>query len=202
MESKISQIYRDLRAKHGHPQGQWRLWCRRPKTRAQREEVVIGSILTQNTNWQNVEKAIASLKEKKFLSLRKIAGLRKNEIAPIIRSAGFFNQKSGYLLSVANYIEKNGGMGRTRKKKLGELRQELLALKGVGPETADSILLYSLDKPIFVIDEYTRRFVKRKKLTKNLDYRYLQKYFQKRLPKSFQLYQDFHALIVIDGKRK
>ena len=83
-----------------------------------------------------------------------------------------------------------------------KLREEVLALKGIGEGTADSILLYALDKPIFVVDEYTRRLVKKRRLANNLSYAFLQKLFEKNLRKDFRLYQDFHALIVIDGKNK
>jgi endonuclease-3 related protein len=88
------------------------------------------------------------------------------------------------------------------KKEDGKkLREKLLKLKGIGPETADSILLYALDKPVFVIDEYTRRLVKKRNLAKNFSYKFLQELFEKNLKKDFRLYQDFHALIVIDGKK-
>jgi endonuclease-3 related protein len=87
-----------------------------------------------------------------------------------------------------------------RGAELKELREELLKLKGIGPETADSILLYALDKPIFVIDEYTRRLVEKQGLANNLSYAFLQKLFEENLRRDFRLYQDFHALIVINGK--
>ncbi|OGZ21398.1 MAG: hypothetical protein A3D46_02675 [Candidatus Nealsonbacteria bacterium RIFCSPHIGHO2_02_FULL_43_13] len=85
---------------------------------------------------------------------------------------------------------------------LAERRERLLELKGIGPETADSIMLYALDKPVFVIDEYTRRLVKKRSLAKNLSYAFLQKLFERNLKKDFRRYQDFHALIVINGKNK
>ena len=87
-----------------------------------------------------------------------------------------------------------------KKAELEELREELLKLKGIGPETADSILLYALDKPIFVIDEYTRRLVKKHNLADETNYQFLQKLFEENLRKDYRLYQDFHALIVINGK--
>jgi endonuclease-3 related protein len=89
-----------------------------------------------------------------------------------------------------------------KKIELKELREELLKLKGIGPETADSILLYALDKPVFVIDEYTKRLIRKRNLAKNLNYNFLQKLFEENLRKDFRLYQDFHALIVIDGKNQ
>lgn len=194
--------YLNLHKKYGLPQAQWRLWCKIGKTRPDREEIIIGSILTQNTSWGNVEKAITNLKHEKLLSLRKIAMCSGARLAPIIREAGFHNQKAEYLKNVAKFFVASGGVKGLMKQETMALRKELLALKGVGPETADSILLYACDLPKFVIDEYTRRFVKKTRLTKNLDYQYLQKYFEDRLDRNVKLWQDFHALIVISGKNK
>ena len=108
-----------------------------------------------------------------------------------------------YLFHLAEFILKNyGTIKEMKKEKLPVLREKLLKLKGIGFETADSILLYALDKPIFVIDEYTRRLIKKHNLAKNLSYSFLQKLFEKNLKRDFKLYQQFHALIVIDGKER
>ena len=184
------------------PKGQWKLWCKRPKTEREREEVIIGAILTQRTNWRNVELAINNLKRVKINSLNNIYRLSAKKLAPLIKSSGFYQTKSQYLFNLAKFVVKNhGGLEKIRKTELKTLREELLKLKGIGPETADSILLYALDKPIFVIDEYTRRLVKKRGLADNLSYPFLQKLFEENLKKDFRLYQDFHALIVIDGKK-
>ena len=212
-ENKISNLYSKLLKQYGQPEGQWKLWCkrpafgearrRRPKSIRQREEVIIGAILTQRANWKNVMLAIDNLKRAKIYTLSAIhqLGLRnKNKFADLIRPSGFYKQKCDYLLEMAEFFKKSGGVKKVQKIELKELREKLLDLYGVGPETADSILLYGLDKPIFVIDEYTRRLVKKEKFARNLSYDHLQKLFESNLPRDFALYQDFHALIVINGK--
>jgi len=198
----FEKLYKELKEKHGKPKGQWKLWCKRKKTEKEREEVIIGAILAQRTNWKNVELAIKRLKKEKINSLKKIVQLKPRKLASLIKPAGFYKVKSRRLFELAKFIIKN--YKKTLKMKmvnLEELRKRLLNLKGVGPETCDSILLYALDKPIFVIDEYTRRLVKKKKLVKNFSYDFLQKIFENNLKKDFKLYQDFHALIVIDAKK-
>lgn len=202
--NKIQKLYQELKICHGHPGEQWRLWCKRPKTQVEKEEVLIGAILTQRANWRNVELAMANLKKAGFLSLKKISrvsGRDRNKIAALIRPSGFYQQKTDYLLGLAKFVMKNcGGLKKMSREPLSKLRQVLLALKGIGPETADSILLYVLEKPIFVIDEYTRRLAKKKRLGRDLSYNGLQKLFEKSSKKDFRLYQDFHALVVIEGK--
>ena len=197
----FERLYKELRGKYGVPKGQWILWCKRPKTRKEREEVIIGAILTQRTNWKNVEMALNNLKKAKINSLKDILRLGEKKLAPLIKSSGFYRAKAGYLLGLAEFILKNyGDLAGMEKPNLKGLRERLLELKGIGPETADSILLYALDKPVFVIDEYTRRLAKRRGLAKNLSYQFLQKLFEENLRKNFKLYQDFHALIVIAEK--
>lgn len=195
-------LYRELLKKHGAPEGQWGLWCRRPKTIRQREEVIIGAILTQNTNWQNVVKAVDNLKDAKKCSLKAVRDLPLDELEKLIRPSGFYKVKAKYLQGVAKYILESGGVGKLMKRDIRELRDEILKLKGVGAETADSILLYGLDMPVFVIDEYTRRLVKNRKISRSFDYEKLRKLFEDNLPKKFELYQDLHALIVVEGKRQ
>lgn len=204
--NKITNLFKSLEKEHGAAlQGQWTLWCKRPKNSREKEEVIIGAILTQNTNWQNVSRAIDNLREAKRLSLKSIYELGradKLKLAELIRPAGFFNSKTNYLFNVAEYFLKNGGVQKVQKKDKAELRKEILALKGVGPETGDSILLYALNKTIFVIDEYTRRICVKYNISRKKDYHYLQKLFTKNLPEDLATYQDLHALIVIAGKNK
>ena len=208
-KKSFAGLYENLKKKYGRPQGQWNLWCKRPKTKKEREEVIIGAILTQRTNWKNVELAINNLKSAKVNSLKDIYQLGPKKLAPLINPSGFYKTKAQYLLNLTRFIIKNcGGLerilrpcsGQVEKVELKELREELLKLKGIGPESADSILLYALDKPIFVIDEYTRKLVKAHNLADNADYHFLQKLFEENLRRDYRLYQDFHALIVINGK--
>jgi len=197
----IEKLYKELKRKYGEPEGQWKLWCKRPKTEREREEVIIGAILTQRTNWKNVELAISNLKSAKVNSLKDIYQLGPKKLASLIKPSGFYKTKAQYLLNLTKFIIKNcGGLEGVKKAELKELREELLKLKGIGPETADSILLYALDKPIFVIDEYTRRLVKAHNLADKTDYYFLQKLFGENLRRDYRLYQDFHALIVINAK--
>jgi len=198
----FEKIYKGLKRKYGTPKGQWKLWCKRPKTERGREEVIIGAILTQRTNWKNVELALNNLKKAKINSLRDIYQLGEKRLAPLIKPSGFYKAKAQYLFNLAKFIVENyGSLEKGMKKaELKELREELLELKGIGPETCDSILLYALDKPIFVIDEYTRRLLKKYNLAAQTNYQFLQKSFEGNLRKDFRLYQDFHALIVINGK--
>ena len=197
----FEKLYKELKRKYGPPKGQWSLWCKRPKTNKEREKVIIGAILTQRTNWRNVELAIKNLNQAKIKSLKDIFQRGPRKLKNLIKPSGFYKAKAQYLFNLAKFIIKNyGSLEKMKKEKTEKLKEELLQLKGIGPETADSILLYALDKPIFVIDEYTRRLVKKRKLAKNLSYNFLQKLFEKNLRKDFKLYQDFHALIVIDGK--
>jgi len=199
----FEKLYKELKRKYGMPKGQWKLWRKRPKTEREREEVIIGAILTQRTNWKNVELALNNLKKAKINSLKDILRLGEKRLAPLIRPSGFYQTKANYLFHLVEFILRNyGNLEKMRKANLKELRKQLLKLKGIGSETADSILLYALDKTVFVVDEYTRRLVKERGLVDNLSYAFLQKLFEKNLRKDFRLYQDFHALIVISEKIK
>ena len=198
----FEKLYQQLKRKYGKPQGQWRLWCQRPKTKKEREEVMMGAILTQRTNWNNVELSLKNLKEAEIDSFKSIYLLGPKTLERLIKPSGFYRVKAQYLFNLAKFIIKTyGTIDKMKKVETKELREQLLSLKGIGPETADSILLYALDKPIFVIDEYTRRLVKKENLAQNLSYQFLQELFEKNIKKDFRFYQDFHALIVIDGKK-
>jgi len=199
--NNFQKLYKELKKKHGSPKGQWSLWCKREKSEKEREEVIIGAILTQRTNWKNVELAFSNLKKAKINSLKDILKIKPQKLGKLIKPSGFYKAKSQYLISLAKFIIKNyGSLNKMKKEDGKKLREKLLKLKGIGPETADSILLYALDKPVFVIDEYTRRLVKKRNLAKKFSYDFLQDLFEKNLKKDFRLYQDFHALIVIEGK--
>jgi endonuclease-3 related protein len=199
--NNFEKLYQELKKKHGSPKGQWALWCKRKKSEKEREEVVIGAILTQRTNWKNVELSFSNLKKAKINSLKDILKIKPKKLERLIRPSGFYKAKSQYLINLAKFIIKNYGSLTKMKKEDGKkLREKLLKLKGIGSETADSILLYALDKPVFVIDEYTRRLVKKRNLAQKFSYDFLQDLFEKNLKKDLRLYQDFHALIVIEGK--
>jgi len=204
-KKKIYKIYLRLLKKYGLANKFWKRWCKIKKTKKDKEEILIGAILTQRTNWKNVELALKNLRKTKVLSIEKIYQLgRRNPklLENLIRPAGFYRQKSERLFQLCQFIVKNyGSSERFFAQDLEICRKQLLTLYGIGLETADSILLYAGKKPIFVIDEYTRRFVKKHNLAKKFSYDYLQNLFQKNLPKDVKIYQNFHALIVLDGKK-
>lgn len=166
-------------------------------------EVMVGAILTQNTNWGNVEKAIKNLKQQRVLSPQALKDISPSQLASLIKPAGYFNVKTKRLKNFIEFFwrEYNGDIHRMRKEPLSVLRPKLLSVNGIGPETADSILLYALDKPIFVIDAYTKRFLYRHNLApQNADYHSLQKLFMSSLREDVTLFNEYHALIVHLGK--
>lgn len=199
--NRIEALYAELKRKYGKPGGQWSLWCKRPKTLEEKELIAIEAILTQRANWKNVQFAVANLKEADCLGLKKVLAADNRKLSRLVRPSGFYRQKAERLKILARFIlEECGGIKGASGMSLKELRAGLLALKGVGPETADDILLYGLEKPVFVIDEYTRRLVRRLDLAQIFSYQPLQELFEKQLKKDYRAYQDFHALIVINGK--
>lgn len=159
--------------------------------------MAIGAILTQNTAWSNVEKAIDNLRRHRLLNLATIASLPPCRLAPLIRSAGFYNIKAERLHSFLEWLTAQDGFSGLRRISTVVLRQELLGLGGIGPETADSILLYACNRPVFVIDAYTRRILYRYGLIHGDEsYQTVQAIFHKHLPRSVRLYNEYHALLV------
>jgi len=166
-------------------------------------EVMIGAILTQNTSWKNVEKAIHNLKVYDLLDARKLHELDQDTVAMAIKPAGTFNVKAARLKGfVAWFLDRyQGDLSKMKEQRPERLREELLEVKGIGPETADAILLYALEMPVFVVDSYTHRVLTRHELAmEEATYDDLKEYFEKNLPRDAKLYNDFHALIVAVGK--
>jgi endonuclease-3 related protein len=162
-------------------------------------EVIVGAVLTQNTAWSNVEKALANFDEN--LSPETVANATPAELAKIIHPAGFFNQKAGYLKAVTTWYARYGYDAPTvQKESLTRLRAELLSVKGVGQETADSILLYAFGFPTFVVDAYTIRLCERYPINAGKGYAAVKAYFEENLPQSAGIYNGFHAQIVINAK--
>ena len=193
MRAKLLKIYNQL-YNHFGPQHWW------PADSP--FEVMVGAILTQSTNWGNVEKAIANLKKAKLLNPRTIFDIRNSTLENSIRPSGYYKQKAKKLKAFVRFFiqEYQGSIKKMQAGKLSELRQELLAVHGIGPETADSILLYALDKPSFVVDAYTRRIGQRLRLFKFDDYHKIKDFFEENLPKRVKLYNEYHALLVALGK--
>jgi len=166
-------------------------------------EVIIGAILTQNTSWKNVEKAIGSLKREKLLSPERLARAPDNRLARLIRPSGYFNQKTRKLKAFLSYFNTkyHGEIALMIKEKRDVLRDELLNIFGIGEETADSILLYALGKTSFVIDAYTRRILSRIGFdTNGWSYSELKAWVEERIPRETAVYNEFHALLVHHGK--
>lgn len=166
-------------------------------------EVVVGAILTQNTNWTNVEKAITNLKDAGALSAEKLHEMDTGTLAQIIRPAGYYNIKAKRLKNFIDWLFENyhGDIDRLTSVQTDVLRTELLSVKGIGRETADSILLYALGKTVFVVDTYTCRILVRHGLIESgADYEQVREFFEYNLPGDVQLFNEFHALIVRVGK--
>ncbi len=166
-------------------------------------EVIVGAVLTQNTNWGNVEKAISNLKRKGLLSVEKLNEIPLNRLAQAIKPAGYFNVKAKRLKNVVGLIVNNygGSLDAMRKVPIEELRRQWLSVNGVGPETADSILLYALDKPVFVVDAYTKRFLARHNIVSIADdYGRVQRVLTDALDRDMRVFNEYHALIVKLGK--
>jgi endonuclease-3 related protein len=166
-------------------------------------EIAVGAILTQNTNWGNVEKAIHNLKEHKILNAKIIHQLPTGRLASLIRSSGYYNVKAHRLRAFIDYVISNygGSMARMKKGATKTLRNELLAINGIGQETADSILLYALERPVFVIDAYTRRVLSRHDIIDmKAGYEEYQDLFHSELDADVRLFNEYHALLVRVGK--
>jgi endonuclease-3 related protein len=167
-------------------------------------EIAVGAILTQNTNWTNVEKAIKNLKSANLLSTGRLLKENDDTVSELIRPSGYYNIKTKRLKAFLVFLkgEYGGKMERMFEEDLAALREKLLSVKGVGEETADSILLYGGNKPVFVVDAYTRRILERHGIIGD-DWSYgdIQKLFMTHLAPDVALYNQYHALLVNTGKQ-
>lgn len=184
MNKTIAQVYSLLLKTYGK-QNWWP---------GNRFEIMVSAILTQNTRWENVEKSLRNLKHYGIHRFEEILNTPDEKLKELIKPSGFYNQKAERLKLLAKYVVNNGIQGLMKKDKR-TLRKELLSIKGIGPETADSIILYALDKLVFPIDAYTKRFWTRF-FGERKTYEELQKTFHKVLPKDLEVYKEMHALIV------
>lgn len=168
-----------------------------------RFEVIVGAILTQNTSWKNVELAIANLRRAKLLSPAAVQKIEPAGLARHLRPSGYYRQKTKTLKTFVAFLYKNhgGSLNHLFATPTAGLREQLLALRGIGPETADSILLYAGKHPVFVVDAYSRRILERHRLAQpKSSYEELRATFETALPREHQLFNEFHALIVHTGK--
>jgi len=203
------EIYQTLLSNHG-PQGWWPLYSRReagcydkdgyhpkvyqePQNREGRWEVILGAILTQNTSWTNVEKSFVNILQAGLLDSDKLPLLDPGELEGIIRPSGYFNQKAKKIRYAYDFF--------TQSNWTCPSREALLGVWGIGPETADSILLYAFHQRQFVVDAYTHRIMNRLEVgPSGSDYHQMKGYFEDSLPSSVEIYQEYHALIVAHAK--
>jgi endonuclease-3 related protein len=160
---------------------------------------MVGAILTQNTAWRNVEQAIENLKKEGMLTPQGLSGLNETRLAALIRPAGYYNVKAKRLKGLITFLDEEygGNLQRMFNEPLLSLREKILTVKGIGPETADSILLYAAEKPTFVIDAYTTRVLSRHgMITDGASYGDIQGLFMRVLPRDVSLYKEYHALFV------
>ncbi len=191
---KLMEIYQLLYERYG---------CQHWWPGHSRFEIIVGAILTQNTNWGNVEKAIKNLKAAKSLTAEKLYEMDISSLAEMIRPAGYYNIKAGRLKNFLEWLfkEHDGDLNRLEDTDPETLRQAFLQIKGVGPETADSIVLYAFDKPVFVVDAYTCRIMGRHGLIEDgADYEQVRDFFQSYLDRNVKLFNEYHALLVRLGK--
>jgi len=166
-------------------------------------EVIVGAILTQNTAWSNVEKAIINLKKQNLLSCGAILKIPDKDLASLIKPSGYYNQKAKRLKDFCTFFlkEYSGDIEKMFSEEIGVLREKLLSVKGIGPETADSILLYAGNMPVFVVDTYTYRILSRHGLIPDeISYEEIQSLFMDFLDSDAELFKEFHALLVMTGK--
>jgi endonuclease-3 related protein len=194
LHTSVRRYYDVLFAAHG-PQHWW------PGRTA--FEIIVGAILTQNTSWSNVEIALRNLRREELLTPRAIERVSLARLGRLIRSSGYFRQKAKKLKYFVRFVrsEYGGSLNRMFRDSTVILRERLLAVHGIGPETADAILLYAGKHPVFVVDAYTRRMLERHSLAApTQSYEEIRQLFERNLPAAAPLYNEFHALIVRNGK--
>ena len=190
MPEKLTLMYKKLYASFG-PQHWW------PGETP--FEIAVGAILTQNTNWGNVEKAIVNLKDADVLKPAALHDMSHERLAALIRPAGYFNIKAKRLKNFIGLLinEYHGSMSGMKQEDFNSVRKSLLSVNGIGLETADSIILYALEKPVFVIDAYTKRVLSRHNiLDHDASYEEFQSLFQSKLKEDISLFSEYHALFV------
>ncbi len=197
----IFKLYKNLINEYGDPISYWPQWCLKNKTSVEREKIIVGMILVQHTTWHNANIALKKLRDANLLSISKIAALKELPLlTELIKSAGFFRSKPKRLFDICTFIESQGGVDKLLNKKTSDVRWELLKINGIGKETADTILLYALDKPVFIIDEYTYRWVDKNNIFHTNNYDQLQAYFHEKLKPDVELYRNFHTLIIVSQR--
>ncbi len=188
----LHRVYGDLASRYG-PRQWW--------PAETRFEILVGAILTQNTSWNNVEHALRNLKRARALDPERILSVDAGSLAALLRPAGYYNVKARRLRNLCRWLQRQGGLDGLHAMPTEALRASLLAVHGVGPETADDILLYAMRRRVFIVDAYTRRIFSRiGAIAGDEDYEALRRLFECALPDNSTDYGEFHALIVAHGK--
>jgi len=213
-ERKIfREVYRKLLACYG-PQGWWPVtpaggcspvYSGGPENALQRLEVMVGALLAQNTSWSGAKKALENLLSRNRLDFQSLLEIGEGELGLLIRPSGYFNQKARRIKNLISFLDERYGAGWERffAEPVTKMRRMLLGLNGVGPETADSIILYAAGRASFVIDSYTKRLFHRLGVASgDISYEELKQRFEKALPVESELYNEYHALVVIHGKER
>ncbi len=203
-QDQTTRIYKMLLENYGS-QGWWPINTIYKKrislTNEEKFEIIVGAILTQNTAWTNVEKALSELRKNNCLTIKAILETKQETLAQYIKSSGYNNQKAERLKIVAQFLLQHP-LEELQEMETMQLRALLLSVKGIGPETADSIILYAFMKPIFVIDAYTKRIMSRIGLcSKDVSYEDLQAAITNNMKKDVEMYNEYHALLVEHAKR-
>lgn len=210
--NKITEIYERLLDFFG-PQGWWPVYSDNgpgyhpgdysyPRTEKQRVEIAFGAILTQQCSWKNAEKAIFSLISRELIDLKRIVEIDVETLQNLVRSSGYFRQKSLRLKEFSSFVLTNyGDMESLLSLDTDTLRKELLSVRGIGKESADSIMLYAGKKPVFVVDAYTFRLAERTGIAEERNYDFVQSLFETNIQKVPEIYGEYHALIVELGKK-
>lgn len=190
--TSVQLVHDTLYAKYG-PQHWW--------PADSRFEIMVGAVLTQNTAWTNVEKAIANLRDARCLDAKSIVEKAHSDLARLLKPSGYFQVKATRLQNLCRWHLANGGFEQLSRMDTSALRDSLLQVNGIGPESADAIVLYAFERPVFVIDAYTRRLFSRLGLVRgDEDYEELRCLFETSLAPDAALYNRYHALIVCHGK--
>lgn len=188
----VRAVYRKLLRAYG-PQHWW--------PGDSRFEIMVGAVLTQNTAWTNVERAIANLKRARALAPESIARAPHARLAKWLQPSGYFNVKAQRLRSMCRWLVEQGGVRALARMSTHDLRAALIAVHGIGPETADDIVLYAFNRPVFVIDAYTRRvFARLGTISGDEGYETLRYLFERKLGQESGVFNEYHALIVRHGK--
>lgn len=202
-QDDLLQTYQDLLSKHGNPSKLWPQWCAKEKGEELRQLVALGAILTQRTSWRNADLALRNLKNQNLLSLHALSQISDPSILqPHTHPAGFHQTKPRRLVEFSKFVVNTyGTLSKMKNADPHTLHSQLLDTYGIGPETADTILLYALDLPSFVVAAYTRRWLEKKhNKIHSSSYGDIKEMFEYSLPKDVEIFQNFHILIIVDQK--